>query len=126
MTIPGQGTRREKPLHWVGSAKKDYQEFPSEVQSDMGYALGLAQLGAKHPHAKPWKSEGPGVLEIVEDHRGDTYRAVYTVRFAGAVYVLHAFQKKSKSGIKTPPEDVKLIAQRLKRAQQDDESRGSS
>lgn len=87
----------------------------------------LEQRGTapKHPHAKPWKGEGPGVLEIVEDHRGDTYRAVYTVRFAAAVYVLHAFQKKSKSGIKTPQEDVRLIAQRLKRAQQDYESKES-
>lgn len=119
------GTSREKPLHWVASAKKDYQAFPTEVQADMGYALGLAQLGAKHPHAKPWKGEGPGVLEIVEDHRGDTYRAVYTVRFEGVVYVLHAFQKKSKSGIKTPQEDVRLISERLKRAQQDYESRGT-
>lgn len=114
----------EKPLHWVGAAKKDYQAFPQEVQADMGYALGLAQLGGKHPHAKPWKGEGSGVLEVVEDHRGDTYRAVYTVRFAGSVYVLHAFQKKSKSGIKTPQDDVRLIAERLKRAQQDYESRG--
>lgn len=110
---------QEKPLHWVGSAKKDYQSFPSEVQDDMGYALGLAQLGGKHPHAKPWKGEGGGVFEIVEDHRGDTYRAVYTVRFADVVYVLHAFQKKSKFGIKTPQEDVNLIGERLKRAQQD-------
>ena len=119
------GVAREKALHWVGSAKKDYLDFPAEVQSEMGYALGLAQLGSKHPHAKPWKGEGPGVLEIVEDHRGDTYRAVYTVRFAAAVYVLHAFQKKSKAGIKTPQEDVRLIAQRLKRAQQDHESKES-
>ena len=116
---------REKPLHWVASAKKDYQRFPPEVQADMGFALGLAQLGSKHPNAKPWKGEGPGVLEIVEDHRGDTYRAVYTVRFATVVYVLHAFQKKSKTGIKTPQEDVKLIAERLKRAQADYESRGT-
>lgn len=115
---------REKPLHWVGSAKKDYQNFPTEVQSEMGYALGLAQLGSKHPRAKPWKGEGPGVLEIIQDHRGDAYRAVYTVRFAEAVYVLHAFQKKSKSGIKTPQEDVELIGQRLKRAQQDYQRRG--
>lgn len=121
-TVPG--TAREKPLHWVGSAKKDYQTFPQEVQADMGYALAVAQLGGKHPHAKPWKGEGPGVLEVVEDHRGDTYRAVYTVRFVGVVYVLHAFQKKSKSGIKTPQDDVRLIAERLKRAQQDYESRG--
>ena len=85
----------------------------------MGYALGVAQLGGRHPHAKAWKGEGPGVLEIVEDFRGDTYRAVYTVKFAGAVYVLHAFQKKSKTGIKTPLDDMKLIGDRLKRAQQD-------
>jgi phage-related protein len=83
-------------------------------------------LGTKHPHAKLWKGDGPGVLELVEDHRGDTYRAVYTVRFAGVVYVLHSFQKKSKSGIKTPQEDVNLIRQRLKRAQQDYESKGTS
>ncbi len=120
------GVSREKALHWVGSAKKDYLDFPTEVQSEMGYALGLAQLGAKHPHAKLWKGEGPGVLELVEDHRGGTYRAVYTVRFAGVVYVLHAFQKKSKTGIKTPQEDVTLIGQHLKRAQQDYESKGAS
>lgn len=125
MTEPPHGIPREKALHWVGSAKKDYLDFPAAVQSEMGYALGLAQLGAKHPRAKPWKGEGPGVLEIVEDQRGDTYRAVYTVRFAGVVYVLHAFQKKSKTGIKTPQDDVKLIAQRLKRAQQDYESKGA-
>ena len=117
---------REKPLHWVGSSKKDYLAFPAEVQDDMGYALGLAQLGAKHPHAKLWKGEGGGVFEVVEDHRGDTYRAVYTVRFAGAVYVLHAFQKKSKAGIKTPLEDVRLIGERLQRAQQDYESKRAS
>jgi phage-related protein len=117
---------REKLLHWVASAKRDYLSFPPEVQDDMGYALGLAQLGGKHPNAKPWKGEGAGVLEIVEDHRGDTYRAVYTVRFADAVYVLHAFQKKSKSGVKTDQTDVKLIAERLKRAKTDYESGGRS
>lgn len=103
----------------MASAKKDYLAFPTEVQDEMGYALGLAQLGAKHPKAKPWKGEGPGIFEIVEDHRGDTDRAVYTVRFEEVVYVLHAFQKKSKTGIKTPQEDVNLIAERLKRAQAD-------
>mgnify|MGYP000555948838 CR=1 FL=1 len=125
MPAPLHGIPRSEALHWVGLAKKDFQEFAAEVQPEMGYALGLAQLGSKHPHAKPWKGEGPGVLEIVEDHRGDAYRAVYAVRFAGAVYVLHAFQKKSKSGIKTLQEDLKLIGQRLKRAQQDYESRGT-
>ena len=116
---------REKPLHWVGSAKKDYLTFPEGVQDEMGYALGLAQLGAKHPNAKPWKGEGPGVLEIVEDHRGDTYRAIYAVRFVDVVYVLHTFQKKSKRGIKTPQTDVKLITERLKRAKADYESKGT-
>jgi phage-related protein len=110
---------REKSLHWVSSAKKDFLAFPNDVQNEMGYALGLAQLGAKHPKAKSWKGEGAGVFEIVEDHRGDTFRAVYTVRFADVVYVLHAFQKKSKTGIKTPQEDVNLIAERIKRAQAD-------
>ena len=100
--------------------------FPIEVQDEMGYALGLAQLGARHPNAKPWKGEGTGGLEIVEDHRGDTYRAVYTVRFPDTVYVLHAFQKKSKSGINTDQTDVKLIAERLKRAKIDYESGGTS
>jgi phage-related protein len=110
---------REKPLFWVGSAKKDYLNFPRPVQGDMGYALSVAQLGGKHPSAKPWKGEGPGVFEIVEDHRGDAYRAVYTVRFEGAVYVLHAFQKKSKTGIKTPKADVELITSRMKLAAAD-------
>lgn len=116
----------EKPLHWVASSKKDYLAFPSAVQDDMGYALGVAQLGGKHPSAKPWKGEGPGVLEVVEDFRGDAFRAVYTVRFAGVVYVLHAFQKKSKSGIATPREEVALVTQRLKQAQADYARRGQS
>jgi phage-related protein len=113
----------EKPLHWVGSAKRDFLAFPTPVQSDMGYALGLAQLGGKHPHAKPWKGEGPGVFEIVENHDGDTYRALYTVRFEGAVYVLHAFQKKSPSGVRTAAQDIALIRERLKRSREDYEAR---
>lgn len=119
MIRPPLNFSSEKPLHWVSSAKKDYLAFPIDVQNEMGYALGLAQLGAKHPKAKPWKGEGPGIFEIVEDHRGDTFRTVYTVRFADVVYVLHAFQKKSKTGIKTPQDDINLIAERLKRAQAD-------
>jgi phage-related protein len=108
----------EKPLHWVGSAKKDLLALPDEVIDDFGYALGAVQLGATPAQAKPWKGEGPGVLELVEKHRGDTFRAVYTVRFAKAVYVLHCFQKKSPSGIKTAQSDVDLIHERLKLAQQ--------
>jgi phage-related protein len=103
----------------MGSSRKELLSFPEDVRFEIGTALGLAQFGGKHHSAKPWKGDGPGVLEIVEDHRGDTYRAVYTVRFEGAVYVLHAFQKKSKTGIKTPRADQEMIARRLKDAEQD-------
>jgi phage-related protein len=92
--------------------------LPDDVIDDFGYALGAVQLGATPAQAKPWKGEGPGVLELVENHRGDTFRAVYTVRFAKAVYVLHCFQKKSPSGIKTAQSDIDLIHERLKLAQQ--------
>lgn len=108
----------ETPVHWVGSSKKDLLAFPDQAVSDIGYALGVAQLGGKHPDAKPWKGDGPGVLEIVEAFDGDAYRLVYTVRFAEAIYVLHAFQKKSPKGIETDKRDKDLIAQRLKLAQQ--------
>jgi phage-related protein len=116
--VPG-----EKPLFWVGSAKKDLLEFPEAVKDKIGIALSVAQFGRKHLKAKPWKGEGPGVLEIVEDHRGDTYRAVYTVKFEQAVYVLHAFQKKSPKGIKTAQTDIELIAKRIKIASADYEAR---
>jgi len=109
---------REKPLNWVGASKKDYLAFPQPVQSDMGYALGLAQLGGKHPKAKPWKGGGAGVFEIAMDYGGDAFRVVYTVRFPQVVYVIHVFQKKSTSGKKTPKADVDLIGERLRRAAQ--------
>ena len=108
----------ERPLDWLGSSKKDFMAFPEPVKDDMGYALGLAQLGGTHPAAKPWKGRGPGVFELVEDHDGNTYRAVYTVRFKEVVYVLHAFQKKSPKSTKTAKTDVDLIARRLRAAQQ--------
>jgi phage-related protein len=113
----------EKPLLWIGSSLEDLLAFPEAVKDEIGSALSVAQFGGKHPSAKPWKGEGPGVLEIVEDFRGDAYRAIYTVRFAGAVYVLHAFQKKSPSGIRTSRRDAELVGQRLKLAQQDYEAR---
>ena len=115
--------RGERPLDWIGSSKRDFLAFPLAVQADLGNALGLAQFGGKHPKAKPWKGEGPGVFEIVENHAGDTFRAVYTVRFREVVYVLHAFQKKSPAGIRTARTDVDLIARRMKLAQQDYEAR---
>jgi phage-related protein len=113
----------EKPLDWVGSSKKDFLRFPDQVKDEMGNALGLAQFGGKHPAAKPWKGQGPGVLELVENHDGDAYRAVYTVRFPEVVYVLHAFQKKSPSGIRTAQMDVEMVERRLKVAREDYEAR---
>jgi len=109
-----------KPLKWVGSAKRDLEAMPEAVKDVFGHALDLAQAGSKHPDAKPLTGFGSAaVLEVVEDFRGDTYRAVYTVKFAGWVYVLHCFQKKSKSGIKTPKPDLDLIDRRLKAATED-------
>ncbi|MGO9472153.1 MAG: type II toxin-antitoxin system RelE/ParE family toxin [Rhodomicrobium sp.] len=106
-----------KPLGWIGSARDDLLAFPEDVVREMGYALFVAQLGGKHGSAKPLKGfGGAGVLEVVEDHEGDTYRAVYTVRFSEVVYVLHAFQKKSKHGIAMPPQEMDKIRSRLKRA----------
>ena len=107
-----------KPLRWVGSSRDDLLALPDEVRREVGYALFVAQNGEKADSAKPLKGlGGGGVLEVVENHDGDTYRAVYTIRFARAVYVLHAFQKKSKAGIKTPKKDMDLIEARLKAAQ---------
>jgi phage-related protein len=83
----------EKPLHWVGSSKRDFLTFPTAVKEDMGNALGIAQFWGIAPTAKPWKGLGPGVLEVVESHEGNAFRAVYTVRFEKAVYVLHAFRR---------------------------------
>jgi phage-related protein len=113
----------EKPLHWIGSSRKDLLRFPEGVVDRIGYALGAVQFGARPPSAKPWKGLGPGVLEIVEDDAAGTYRAVYTVRFARAVYVLHVFQKKSPSGIRTSLRDVRLIEDRLRAARDDYEVR---
>jgi phage-related protein len=107
-----------KPLIWIGSSKKDLLALPDEVVDVFGYGLHLAQIGLKHPDAKPLSGFGSaGVLEIVEDWRGDTYRTVYTVRIKSAVYVLHVFQKKSRHGIATPRADVELIRERLRKAE---------
>lgn len=108
-----------KNIVFVGSSQKDIQDFPEDVKDDVGYALFQVQLGETPLCAKPLKGLGAGVLEIIEDFRGDTYRAVYTVRFEKAIYVLHCFQKKSKHGSETPPRDLDLIKQRLKRAEED-------
>ena len=113
-------TQTRKPLKWIASAKRDLDAMPDDVKDVFGHAIDLAQAGGKHPDAKVLSGFGSaGVLEVVEDHQGDTYRAVYTVKFAGWVYVLHCFQKKSKSGIATPKHDMDLINTRLKTAKQD-------
>ena len=113
----------EKPLDWVGTSKEDFIRFPAVVKDEMGNALGLAQFGGKYPKAKALKGQGPGVFEVVEDYRGDTYRAVYTIRLREVVYVVHAFQKKSPKGVRTARSDVELIERRLKTAQRDYEAR---
>lgn len=113
----------ERPLHWVGSAKKDLLEFPALVIDRLGYGLGVVQAGGMPPATKAWKGEGPGVFELVEDWRGDTWRVVFVVRFEKAIYVLHCFQKKSPSGMRTAQQDIGLIHERLKTARADYEVR---
>lgn len=106
-----------KPLYWLGSSKKELLTMPDDVVDVFGYALNLAQSGKKHSQAKPLKGfGGSGVLEVVENYMGDTYRAVYTVKIAERVYVLHCFQKKSTKGIETAKHDIELIGERLKAA----------
>jgi phage-related protein len=115
-----------KPLRWVGSALRDLKSFPAEVRSDVGYALYAAQNGEMDPSAKPMKGfGGASVMEIVAPFSGDTWRAVYTVRFQDVVYVLHAFQKKSKSGRATPQKELELIRQRLAAAERDYKERAA-
>lgn len=118
--MPSDGLPRPtRPLYWVASSRKDYGDFPRQVQEGFGFELFLAQTGQHPPSAKTLKGFGPGVLELVEAFSGDAYRAVYAVRFAEAVYVLRCFKKKSKSGIKTPLADVELVRRRLRDAEID-------
>jgi len=106
-----------KPVRWIGPAHRDWKNFPADVQDVMGHALYLAQLGKKAGNAKPLKGfKGAGVLEIFDDFESSTWRAIYTVQFKEAIYVLHAFQKKSRKGISTPKADIRLVEQRLKQA----------
>lgn len=115
--VARQDDPRPKPVHWIGSSRDDLKAFPKDVQRSVGTALWAAQTGGKATYVKPLKGfAGAGVLEVVDDFDGDTYRAVYTVRFAGVVYVLHAFQKESKRGIATPRSEIEKVERRLKRA----------
>jgi phage-related protein len=117
----GNGRRN---LIWMGSSRDDLRQFPEEVKDMMGYALHLAQSGEKHADSKPLRGfGGAGVLEVVEDDQSGTYRAVYTVNLETAVYVLHAFQKKSKGGVATPPRDLDIIRSRLADASAIDKER---
>ncbi len=120
-------TPLRKPVVWVGSSKRDLKAFPPEVQDEMGHALRDAQFGGRRLNAKPLKGwRGAGVLEVVEDFRGDTYRTVYTVDFGDVVYVIHAFQKKSTRGIKTPKRELDVIRERYRAAEADYRQRRAS
>ena len=120
MSLVKLPTLPRKPCLFLGSSLKDLTAFPAEVQADIGYALDLVQRGEEPLHAKALKGfGGRGTLEIVENHDGDTYRAVYTVRFTSLVYVLHCFQKKSTKGIATPQRELDLIRSRLQAAEAD-------
>ena len=114
-----------KPVIWLGDTLPRLRACPQDVQDEVGYALCLAQIGEQYGGATPLKGLGPGVLEVVADHRGDTYRAIYTVRFAERVYVLHVLQKKSKKGLATPQSEIELVRQRLKRAAELDQKAGA-
>lgn len=118
-------TRSIRPLLWVASSKRDYGAFPPRVQDTLGFELFLAQTGQHPPSAKPLKGIGSGVVELIKDFDGDTYRTVYTVHLREAVYVLHAFKKKSKRAIATPQSDIDLIKRRLKDAVSDHAERFS-
>ena len=108
-----------KPVVWLGPTRDDVRDFPAAVRDHIGYALYVSQMGGKHADAKPLAGfGGAGVLEIVSDYRSDTFRAVYTLRYGGRVFVLHAFQKKSKSGRATPQREMDLIRKRLREAEQ--------
>jgi phage-related protein len=107
-----------RPVVWVGSSRRDFRSMPKGVRSRIGYALYVAQCGGKHRDAKPMRGFGDaGVVEVVADHRGDTFRSIYTVRFTAAIFVLHVFQKKSKTGGVTPKFEIELIKSRLREAE---------
>ena len=115
--------RSPKPVIWLGDTLATLRTCPQDVQDEVGYALYLAQIGAKYERRKAAQGPRPWRFEVVADHRGDTYRAVYTVRFADRVYVLHVFQEKSKKGIATPQSEIDLVRQRLRRAAELDQKR---
>lgn len=112
--MTSQPVQRRRPVIWHGSSKEDFKAFPVSVQKDMGVALFVVQLGGMPPSAKPWHGLGPGIFELADVSVGNAYRCVFAVRFGDAIHVLHAFQKKSKHGRKTPGPDIAVIKQRWK------------
>ena len=110
--------KNTRPVSWIKAARKDFEEFPDDVQEDMLNALTIAAEGGKSDNAKPFKGIDGGVFEIAIRYRGDAFRAVYAVKIGEDIWVIHAFQKKSKKGIKTPQEEVDLVRERLKRLQE--------
>ena len=116
----------ERELIWIATSREDLKTFPEEVKDVMGYALHLAQVGEKHPDARPLKGFSPdGVFEVRDDHATDTYRVMYAVKLKTAIYVLHSFQKKSKRGVATPPKEMELVRRRLADARASDMERAS-
>jgi len=107
--------RNTRPISWVKAARRDFEEFPEDVQGDMLSALTIAAEGGKSDNAKPFKGVDGGVFEIALKHRGDAFRMIYAVKIGADIWVIHAFQKKSKTGIKTPQPEVDLIRERLRR-----------
>jgi len=104
-----------RPISWIKAARRDFEEFPEDVQDDMMSALTIAAEGSKSDKAKPFKGVEGGVFEIAIRHRGDAYRVIYAIKIGADIWVIHAFQKKSKAGIKTPQVEIDLIYERLKR-----------
>ncbi|MCV0348961.1 MAG: type II toxin-antitoxin system RelE/ParE family toxin [Nitratireductor sp.] len=111
--------KQERSIKWLYDSKKRLLDFPTDVRTQVGYALSEAQMGRKADYTKSMSGLGAGVFEIVADHDGDTYRSVYAVKLGEDIYVLHSFQKKSKTGIKTPKPDIDLIKARLSRVKQE-------
>ena len=110
--------KNTRPVSWIKAARKDFEEFPEDVQEDMLNALTIAAEGGKSDNAKPFKGIDGGVFEIAIRYRGDAFRVIYAVKIGEFIWVIHAFQKKSKKGIKTPQEEVDLVRERLKRLQE--------
>ena len=106
--------KNTRPVSWIKAARKDFDEFPGNVQRDMLTALAIAAEGEKSDNVKPFKGVDGGVFQIALRHRGDAFRVIYAVKIGHDIWVIHSFQKKSKTGIKTPQMEIDIIRERLK------------